>query len=43
MTGNYLFHGTGGKPVSGHIDDVIGSGHDKDIAVFVDNPASAVS
>ena len=32
---DHLFHGAGGEPVSGDVDDVVGAAHDEDVAVLV--------
>jgi hypothetical protein len=31
-----LFHGTGGKPVAGHVDDVVGAAHHIGVALGID-------
>ena len=36
MIGQDLLHGPGGQAVTGHVDDVVGAGHDKNVPVFVD-------
>jgi hypothetical protein len=36
MISQDFFHGSGGKAVAGDVDDVIGTGHDVGIAVFID-------
>jgi hypothetical protein len=36
MIGQDLLHGPGGEAMTGHIDDVVGTGHDKGVSVFVD-------
>ncbi len=36
MARQHLFHAAGGKAVAGDVDDVVGAGHDVDVAILVD-------
>src|SRR5205823_5548202 len=41
VRGEDLFHGAGGKPMAGDVDDVVDAPHDREVPVLVEEPAVA--